>query len=98
MSRKWKRFSWPGGLSARLLLLTVLFVVLAELFILAPSLADFQEGWLNDRLRAAELASGWIPPYPTRGDVNRQLASQWFQPVLFSDRTRRLVSLLKRFG
>ena len=42
--------------------------------------------------------AGWVPPYPTRGDVNRALASAYYQPVLFSPRTRRLVSLLKRFG
>ena len=42
--------------------------------------------------------AGWIPPYPTRGDVNRALASAYYAPVLFSARTRRLVSLLKRFG
>lgn len=42
--------------------------------------------------------AGWIPPYPTRGDVNRALASAYYAPVLFSPRARRLVSLLKRFG
>ena len=45
-----------------------------------------------------KLASGWVPPYPTRGDINRALGSAWYSPVLFSDRTRRLVSLLKHFG
>jgi len=52
-----RRWLWPGGLSARLLLLTALFVVLAELLILAPSLAAYEEGRLEERLRAAELAS-----------------------------------------
>jgi len=42
--------------------------------------------------------AGWIPPYPTRGDVNRALASAYYAPVLFSRRTRRLVGLLKRFA
>lgn len=42
--------------------------------------------------------AGWVPPYPTRGDMNRALASAYYAPVLFSPRTRRLVSLLKRFG
>jgi len=42
--------------------------------------------------------TGWAPPYPTRGDVTRALASQWYAPVLFSDRTRWLVSLLRRFA
>ena len=75
MPRKWNRISWPGGLSARLLLLTVLFVVVAELFILAPSLADFQDGWLNDRVRAAELASLAVEAAPDQM-VTEQLASQ----------------------
>lgn len=52
-----RRALWPGGLSGRLLVLTVLFVVAAELLILFPSLASFQEGRLLDRVRAAELAS-----------------------------------------
>jgi signal transduction histidine kinase len=52
-----RRWFWPGGLSARLLLLTVLFVMLAELLILAPSLASYQDQRLQERVRAAELAS-----------------------------------------
>jgi signal transduction histidine kinase len=52
-----RRWLWPGGLSARLLILTALFVMLAELLILAPSLASFEEGRLEERVRAAELAS-----------------------------------------
>ena len=52
-----RRFLWPGGLSSRLLIITVLIVVFANLLILPPSLAAFEEQWLLDRLRAAELAS-----------------------------------------
>ena len=48
-----RRWLWPGGLSARLLLLTALFVMLAELLILAPSLAAYVEGRLEERVRAA---------------------------------------------
>ena len=50
-------FPWPGGLSARLLLLTVLIVVLANLLILPPNLAAFEEQRLHDRLNAAEVAT-----------------------------------------
>jgi hypothetical protein len=53
---------------------------------------------LSHGLPLRKLASGWVPPYPTRGDITRALGSAWYSPVLFSDRTRRLVSLLKRFG
>jgi len=51
------RFFWFQGLSARLLLLTVLIVVVANLLILPPNLSAFEQQWLFDRLRAAELAS-----------------------------------------
>ncbi len=50
-------FPWYGGLSARLLLLTVLIVVIANVLILPPYLAAYEEQWLLDRLRAAELAT-----------------------------------------
>jgi signal transduction histidine kinase len=52
-----RRWLWPGGLSARLLVLTILFVLGAGLLILPATLATFEEQWLLDRIRAAELAS-----------------------------------------
>ena len=52
-----RRLSWRGGLSARLLGLTALFVMFAELLILGPSLAGFHENWLVVRTRLAEEAS-----------------------------------------
>jgi signal transduction histidine kinase len=52
-----RRFFWPGGLSARLLVLTILFVALGGALTLPPSLAAYERGWLLDRVRAAELAS-----------------------------------------
>jgi signal transduction histidine kinase len=50
-------FHWPGGLSSRLLLLTVLIVVFANLLILPPNLAAFEEQRLRDRLNNAEVAT-----------------------------------------
>ncbi|PTM39256.1 HAMP domain-containing sensor histidine kinase [Bosea sp. 124] len=44
------------GLSAKLLVLTVLFVMLAEVLIYLPSVANFRRNWLNDRLAAAQIA------------------------------------------
>ena len=46
-----------SGLSAKLLLLTVLFVMLAEVLIYVPSVANFRINWLNDRLSAARTAA-----------------------------------------
>ena len=41
------------GLSGKLLLLTILFVMIAEVLIYVPLVANFRVNWLNDRLRAA---------------------------------------------
>ena len=45
------------GLSSRLLLLTTTFVMLAEILIFVPSMANFRINWLTDRLTAGQLAS-----------------------------------------
>lgn len=45
------------GLSGKLLLLTLLFVMLAEVLIFVPSVANFRISWLGDRLTAARLAA-----------------------------------------
>ncbi|HEX5776747.1 MAG TPA: FAD-dependent oxidoreductase [Caulobacteraceae bacterium] len=42
--------------------------------------------------------AGVIAPYPTRGEIVKRLAGQWYSPILFAPRTRRLVSLLKRLA
>lgn len=46
-----------ASLSARLLGLAVLFVLLAEALIFAPSMASFHREWLEDRHEEAELAA-----------------------------------------
>ena len=45
------------GLSAKLLLLTITFVMLAEVLIFVPSVANFRITWLTDRLTGAQLAA-----------------------------------------
>ncbi|HEY8618114.1 HAMP domain-containing sensor histidine kinase [Phenylobacterium sp.] len=52
-----RRLFWPGGLSARLLTLTFLFVAAGGMMALPPALAAYQESWLLDRVRAAETIS-----------------------------------------
>ncbi len=42
--------------------------------------------------------TGMIAPYPTRGEISKRLAGQFYTPALFSDRTRKLVSVLKHFA
>lgn len=53
------RFRLPAsmGLSAKLLVLTITFVMIAEVLIFVPSVANFRRNWLMDRLAAAQLAS-----------------------------------------
>ncbi|WP_319772695.1 HAMP domain-containing sensor histidine kinase [Breoghania sp.] len=45
------------GLSAKLLILTVIFVMLSEVLIFVPSIANFRNNWLSDRLRTAAVAA-----------------------------------------
>jgi signal transduction histidine kinase len=46
-----------GGLSARLLVLTVFFVMLAEFLIFAPSIARYRHVYFQDQVDAARLAA-----------------------------------------
>ncbi len=54
-----RTFSLPrflGGLSARLLLLTVVFVMMSEVLIFVPSIARFRLNYLEEKLADANLA------------------------------------------
>lgn len=55
------------GLSAKLLLVTVLFVMLAEVLIYVPSIANFRRNWLNDRIAAAQVAALVLEGAPEDG-------------------------------
>jgi len=102
-ARKARRFFWPGGLSSRLLILTALFVILAQLLILAPILASFEERWLSDRVRLAELASTAVDGAPGR-KVSRALAKQLLEGAgvvsiaVQSDGVRRLLLAAPRMA
>src|SRR5215216_3134997 len=45
------------GLSGKLLVLTILFVMLTEVLVYVPSIANFRLNWLRDRLAAAHTAA-----------------------------------------
>ena len=45
------------GLSAKLLLLTILFIMLAEVLVFVPSVSNFRRQWLMERLAAAQIAA-----------------------------------------
>ncbi len=50
-------WSLATSLPAKLLLLTVAFVMVAEIFIFVPSVANFRRNWLMERVVAAKIAS-----------------------------------------
>lgn len=54
IEHSWRRLG--GGLSARLLLLTILFVMLSEVLIYVPSIARFRNDYLENRIAKAHLA------------------------------------------
>jgi signal transduction histidine kinase len=68
------------GLSGKLLMLTILFVMIAEVLIYVPSIANFRLGWLNDRLAAAHTAALVLDAAPS-GMVPETLARQVLQSV-----------------
>ncbi|HEX3709737.1 MAG TPA: HAMP domain-containing sensor histidine kinase [Pseudolabrys sp.] len=68
------------GLSGRLLFLTVLFVMVAEVLIYVPSIANFRLNWLNDRLAAAHTAALVLEAGPS-GMVPESLAKQILQSI-----------------
>jgi signal transduction histidine kinase len=66
----------PGlGLSGKLLLLTTVFVMVAEILIYVPSIANFRIMWLKDRLAAAHTAALVLDAAPS-GMVPESLAQQ----------------------
>jgi signal transduction histidine kinase len=67
---------WLGpGLSGKLLGLTLIFVMLAEVLIYVPSIANFRLNWLNDRLAAAHTAALVLDAAPNNM-VPEELARQ----------------------
>lgn len=45
------------GLSSKLLLLTIGFVMIAEVMVFVPSVSNFRKNWLMERLAAAQIAA-----------------------------------------
>ena len=63
------------GLSGKLLVLTILFVMLGEVLIYVPLVANFRVNWLNDRLAGAYTAALVLDAAPN-GMVSDSLAKQ----------------------
>ncbi len=63
------------GLSGRLLLMTLLMVMLAEIFIFVPSIARYRLTWLSERLEAAQIAVLALEARPDNM-VDKELANE----------------------
>jgi len=63
------------GLSGKLLVFTILFVMLGEVLIYVPLVANFRVNWLNDRLASARTAALVLDAAPN-GMVSESLAKQ----------------------
>lgn len=85
------------GLSGKLLVLTTLFVMIAEVLIYVPSVANFRVNWLNDRLASAHTAALVLDAAPS-GMVPESLARQILSSigaravVMKMDQQRRLLA------
>src|SRR3981189_2046907 len=66
------------GLSGKLLVLTILFVMIAEVLIYVPSIANFRLSWLNDRVAVARTVA--LVLYATPED--KRLPDELVQQVL----------------
>src|SRR5260370_34069921 len=87
------------GLSAKLLVLTLSFVMIAEVLIYVPSVANFRLNWLSDRLSAAYTAALVFQTAPS-GTVPETVARQILESIdahavaLKTGQHRRLVAAL----
>jgi signal transduction histidine kinase len=68
------------GLSAKLLVLTLSFVMIAEVLIYVPSVANFRLNWLSDRLSAAYTAALVFETAPS-GMVPETVARQILESI-----------------
>ncbi len=60
---------------------------------------DLIQPWSQALAEGRKIKSftGYIAPYPTRGEIAKRVAGEWFAPVLFSKRTKMLISFLSTF-
>ena len=84
-----------NSLSGRFLILTVIFVMLAEIFIFVPSIARFREDYLLERLERAQIAS--LALLASDGMIEEELETELLRNaevlnvVLLRDATRQLI-------
>ncbi len=68
--------------------------------IAGPTAGELIQVWvlaLSQKLKIGVIA-GLIAPYPTLGEVSKRAAGAYYTPSLFSERTRKVVRFLSKFG
>ncbi|MAP95665.1 MAG: histidine kinase [Ponticaulis sp.] len=65
-SRTAAKRGWTPGLSSRLFLLTIVFILIAEAMIFIPSAANYRTGYLNNRVEMAQTAVIALEAAPQR--------------------------------
>lgn len=68
--------------------------------IVGPHAGELIQSWvlaISRNLKIGALAN-MIAPYPTFGEINKQVAGSFYTPTLFSRRTKALVRFLGMFG
>ncbi len=90
---------FPVGLSARLLALTVAFVMVAEVLIYVPSISRFRKVWLEDQIEKANIAVLAVRANPEER-IGKSLAMKllWHAgayAIAMKTRERRLLMLSK---
>jgi signal transduction histidine kinase len=69
------------GLSGKLLFLTIVFVMLSEVLIYVPSIANFRNTWVNDRLRQAMIAATALNVPQTADNLNPMMQDSLLQAL-----------------
>lgn len=68
--------------------------------IAGPHAGELIQTWvlaMSQNLKIGAVAT-MIAPYPTLAEVNKRAAGSYYTPSLFSDRTRKIVKFLSKFG
>jgi signal transduction histidine kinase len=89
-----------SGLSAKLLILTIFFVLLAELMIYTPSISRFRKSYLEEHIAAAHLAALALEATPDHM-INRELEAELLfhanaYSITLKHPTRRVLMLSKQ--
>lgn len=67
--------------------------------IVGPGAGDLIQSWAFaiSNKQKIKAFTNYIAPYPTRGEASKRAAGAFYTPTLFSNKTRRLISLLSIF-